>query len=276
MSEPAADPRHHLFITGTGRAGTSFLVRYLSALGLDTHLTRHPDPRWHEAANAGLENIPIGRNVPGLPYVVKTPWLSELIGDVLANPAIIVDAVIVPVRDLADAAASRVINEQRAIHAAVPWMAEVSASTENWGVTPGGVVFSLNPVDQGRLLAVWFHQLVLQLVRAEVPVVFLDFPRLAQDGAYLFEKLRHLLPQGTTAEQALRAHADIADPAKIRVEDERRLESETQAQPGVTYESREGIDRIAIRRELTRLHGEVARQTAEIAELRAQLAAVQR
>ena len=33
--------RRHLLIAGTGRAGTSFLVRYLAELGLDTHLGRH-------------------------------------------------------------------------------------------------------------------------------------------------------------------------------------------------------------------------------------------
>ena len=43
----------HLFIAGTGRAGTSFLVRYLTALGLDTRLTRHGEEGWDEEAHAG-------------------------------------------------------------------------------------------------------------------------------------------------------------------------------------------------------------------------------
>ena len=33
-------PERHLIIAGTGRAGTSFLVRYLTELGLDTTLAR--------------------------------------------------------------------------------------------------------------------------------------------------------------------------------------------------------------------------------------------
>jgi len=41
---PAADDpptlQRHLVISGTGRAGTSFLVRWLTEMGLDTHLSR--------------------------------------------------------------------------------------------------------------------------------------------------------------------------------------------------------------------------------------------
>jgi hypothetical protein len=37
---PNKIPRRHLLIAGTGRAGTSFLVRYLSALGLETEIDR--------------------------------------------------------------------------------------------------------------------------------------------------------------------------------------------------------------------------------------------
>src|SRR5208337_3522572 len=40
------EPRRHLIIAGTGRAGTSFLVRYLTELGLDTILTREGEAAW--------------------------------------------------------------------------------------------------------------------------------------------------------------------------------------------------------------------------------------
>ena len=42
-----------MLIAGTGRA--SFLVRYLSALGLETEIERSGQSRWDEMANAGLE-----------------------------------------------------------------------------------------------------------------------------------------------------------------------------------------------------------------------------
>ncbi len=52
-------PRHHLLIAGTGRAGTSFLVRWLAAAGLRTHLASHDTPMWDDDANAGLEDLPV-------------------------------------------------------------------------------------------------------------------------------------------------------------------------------------------------------------------------
>jgi hypothetical protein len=54
----------HLFIAGTGRTGTSFLVRYLSELGLDTHISRHGCAHWDSNANAGLEDAPLANEAP--------------------------------------------------------------------------------------------------------------------------------------------------------------------------------------------------------------------
>jgi hypothetical protein len=48
-----------MLIAGTGRAGTSFLVRYLSALGLETEIERSGQSQWDDVANAGLETMPL-------------------------------------------------------------------------------------------------------------------------------------------------------------------------------------------------------------------------
>jgi hypothetical protein len=82
QSNPAQNPERHLVIAGTGRAGTSFLVRYLTELGLDTTLTRKGDAAgWDADANAGLENLLVSGN--NLPYVVKSPWIGEYIEQIL-------------------------------------------------------------------------------------------------------------------------------------------------------------------------------------------------
>jgi hypothetical protein len=64
---------------------------------------------------------------------------------------------------------------------------------ETWGKTPGGVVYSLNPIDQARILAVGFHQVILAFVKKCVPIIFLDFPRMIDDGEYLYDQLKHIL-----------------------------------------------------------------------------------
>ncbi|HEY2134147.1 MAG TPA: hypothetical protein VGH36_14435 [Acetobacteraceae bacterium] len=264
----------HLFIAGTGRAGTSFLVRYLSALGLDTNLTRHGEAGWHEQAQAGLEDVPIPGQVANLPYVVKSPWLYEFIDEVLTSPDLVLDAVIMPVRDLSEAATSRSVQELRAMHESTPWMARLDRTWESWGLTPGGVVYSVNPLDQARLLAVGFHKVVERLVKAEIPIVFLAFPRLATDADYLFRALKPLLPEHVSRESALAAHARVADPGKVRVGPE--LEAATKPRPVVAYETHETVDRVALRREVVRLRAladataeELAASTREAVRLRA-------
>jgi hypothetical protein len=131
-----------MLIAGTGRAGTSFLVRNLSAFGLETEIERSGQSRCDETANAGLETMPLA---PGadLPYVIKTPWIAESADHILKQDAVAIDALVIPVRDLTEAAASRVILGRRAIHESASWMADLDSTHETWGSTPGGLIFSL-------------------------------------------------------------------------------------------------------------------------------------
>ena len=188
---------NHIIIAGTGRTGTTFLVQYLTELGLDTHVARHGIEQLEANANAGLEDMPL--LAEALPYVIKAPWIGEYIDEILAAPDIRIDAAILPMRDLVEAAASRTILELRSLHQKAPWMAkELSKTWENWATTPGGTIFSLNPIDQARILAVGFHRLVQRLVDAGIPILFLGFPRFVDDGNYLFERVRSILPRPPT------------------------------------------------------------------------------
>ena len=215
QTDPSAEaPDNHLIIAGTGRAGTSFLVRYLTELGLDTTLSRHGDRAdWDVEANAGLESpLVFGDN---LPYVVKSPWISEYIDQILGEKRFKIDAFVVPVRDLVEAATSRVVLEQRSIHQHNPWMADrLDRTWETYGHTAGGLVYSLNPLDQARLLAVQFHRLVLKASEAGVPIVFPVFPRIATDWEYLHKCLRPILPRDISEDAARAAHASVANAAQ--------------------------------------------------------------
>jgi hypothetical protein len=275
-----ADPSHqnpqkHLIIAGTGRAGTSFLVRYLTELGMDTTLARDGDrAEWDAEANAGLENQLIAGN--DLPYVVKSPWISEYIDQILNERRLKIDAFIVPVRDLVEAATSRVVLEQRAIHQHNPWMAEkLDRSWETYGHTAGGLIYSLNPLDQARLLAVQFHRLVLKASEAGIPLVFPVFPRIATDWRYLYQCLQPILQSDITESVARATHARVADTAKVRVTNEIGKDAPSNViygmtpRPGRHYPSLAEVDNIALRREITRLRQELKHQ-ATAQELSAQ------
>lgn len=213
----AVVPSRHLMIAGTGRSGTSFLVRYLHALGLDTHIARHGEHMWDEVAQAGLENLPLGAAVETLPYVVKSPWLGECIDQVLAEGRVAIDAVVIPVRDLAEATTSRLVIERQAIQRGPGWAIGAGQGWGTWSGAPGGILYSLHPLDQARILAMGFHHLIQRLLAADIPVILLAFPRMASDGDYLFERLRAVLPPEVTLEQARAAHKAVADPARLRV-----------------------------------------------------------
>ena len=134
-----SESRHHLIVTGTGRAGTSFLVRYLTAMGLETRISLYGDCQWDESANAGLEDLPRCDGTPArLPYVIKTPWMCEVIDPLLTASGMVIDAVVIPVRDLVEAATSRIILERQALNRMAPAELLPSHSWEHWGFTPGG------------------------------------------------------------------------------------------------------------------------------------------
>ncbi len=190
---PATLPRH-LIITGTGRAGTTFLVELLTALGLDTGFQgKRREDAYFEHCQAGLEQEDI--EAPGTPYVVKNPGLSLTLDTVLARGRIQLDHVLVPIRRLEDAAASRI-------------------RVGGTGDVPGGLVGTENPADQAAVLSAQFHHLMLTLARYEVPYTLLEFPRFARDPDYTFRCLRPVLGD-CTEERFRQAFALTARPEKV-------------------------------------------------------------
>jgi hypothetical protein len=212
----------HLYIAGTGRAGTTFLVRYLTELGLETSLSRNPEAFVDSNANAGLEIAPPDLHRADAPYVVKSPWLGFVIDDILEQGSLPADGVIIPVRDLRQAAASRVILERQAALRETPWLHELKSPLPVWATIPGGLLHSLNEIDAQRILAVSFHHLVERLIREGIPIAFLHFPRFVTDSDYLYRQLAPLLPN-VTRTMSLAAFESTADEAKVRTEKELNL-----------------------------------------------------
>lgn len=202
-------PRSHAVIAGTGRAGTSFLVRFLDACGLEIGID---SSEWFSRARAGLEHrLQAG---DGLPYVVKDPWLFGYCEQLDLNE-IAIDALIVPMRDLMDAATSRVYQERLQLLEANGDARDSSAQVV--GSTPGGILYSLDAIDQARILAAGFHKLLHWAVRNDLPVFLLDFPRLVEDRDYLLSTLEPWLGEHCSTATARDAFAKTADRSAIRV-----------------------------------------------------------
>ena len=203
MSEPLT-PRHHAVIAGTGRAGTTFLVQFLSACGVDTGENTLVDDRAH----AGLE-IPL--NHLEAPYLTKDPWLYTYCDD-LDLTALAIDVVILPMRDLTEAATSRLIQEKAHVLDTMP---EHFARASSYGQVMGGSIYSLETTDLERLLAVGFYRVLQWAVRHELTICLVDFPRLVNDGDYLIDALWPWLQNYCTKEQALAAFSATANPRLV-------------------------------------------------------------
>jgi hypothetical protein len=179
--------KHHLIISGTGRAGTTFLVQLLTELGLDTGFS-HANSDINPNSNAGMEwNI----KHANAPYIVKNPAMSQELEELLEAGEIVVDCAIIPIRELYAAAESRRAVQRNMKEREVP----------------GGLIPAETSRDQEAALAMQFHRLVHTLAKHDVPMIWLHFPRLVQDAAYLYHKLKAVVPDQDEAvfTQAFRA-----------------------------------------------------------------------
>jgi len=170
-------PRHHVIISGTGRAGTTFLMQLFTELGLDTGF-RNSQEGISPNCNAGME---LDLRQPFAPYIVKSPWLCGCLDDVLAGGKIVIDHAFIPMRDLHAAAESR-----RRVTA-------TSDPDQFDGIVPGGLWLTDDPDKQEDILAHQFYKLLHGLAQHDVPVTLLDFPRFVHDPEYLYKKASLLL-----------------------------------------------------------------------------------
>jgi hypothetical protein len=193
LAEGKTMPRHHTVIAGTGRAGTTLLVKLLTRLGLPTGFD--PDTmRINELANAGLERD-IRREKA--PYIVKKPSIVRHIDQVLARPDIVIDHVIVCMRTLKDAAESR-----RAVH-----NKRLALGRKPHG--PGALWTTGEPDKQERVLAKLFYKLIFELTAHDISITYLHFPRFARDRDYLYRKLHPIFPTITEYDLARACEAEI-------------------------------------------------------------------
>ncbi|TNF15445.1 MAG: hypothetical protein EP320_04335 [Rhodobacteraceae bacterium] len=170
------DPKNtlnHIVITGTGRAGTTLMVRIFTELGLDTGFKKESFSEVESSiGRAGLERRLMRRGEinENLPMVVKSPWLVDELPDALENEKIRIDLAIIPVRELDQAASSRIaVTEKHVSLGGDPHTA------------PGGLWKTNDPKQQKEVLAYQFYRIVETLSRYEVPMIFPSFPRFATD-----------------------------------------------------------------------------------------------
>jgi hypothetical protein len=179
--------RGRVFISGTGRAGTTLLIQLMSDLGLNTGFSSETattgdasswPSRYFEMARAGLERDPFD---PHNPFIVKSPFLCDFLPRIVAS-GIDIDHIFIPIRRLEDAAESR-------------RLVQAQSGCEPAGApVPGGLLGTEAPEKQDLVLAQKLYRLVYNATCHNIPMTFLDFPRFAYDADYAFAKLQGMLP----------------------------------------------------------------------------------
>jgi hypothetical protein len=178
--------RSHVVITGTGRAGTSFLVQLLTYLGLDTGFSSQR-MILDRASRAGLEYDLRQENAP---YIVKDPNFSLYAEDILQNRKdILIDRVIIPMRDLHAAAESR---------RHVTNIAKSKLSPADWSKVdptriPGALWLTKDESDQESILLGQIYNLILVLANTTIPITLMHYPRIMKDSQYLYTQLLPIL-----------------------------------------------------------------------------------
>src|SRR6266508_882216 len=168
-------------ITGTGRTGTTLLVRHLTDLGLDTGFGEGKLTPYGHSVRAGLE---CRVDDPDAPTVVKDMTLGFRLRAVLESGTVSIGHVILPTRRLDVATASRV-------------------RAADYGRAPfrrGALTGTMRGTEQARVLRRMKADIVGTLADFGVPYTELDFPRFAADAVYLHHKLSFLVPTATVAD----------------------------------------------------------------------------
>jgi hypothetical protein len=182
---PEARPQGRIYISGTGRAGTTFLVQLLTELGCDTGFDGTEvngavsATGYFKSARAGLEWDIFDKNGP---RIIKSPYLCDNVDAVIAS-GITIANVIIPVRDFASAAKSREFVQTQ------------TTGRPDGEPIAGGLWDVKTASNQESVLRAKVANLVEACVRNDIPMTFLSFPRLASDPNYVFERLNFLFPR---------------------------------------------------------------------------------
>ncbi len=183
--------RNHVVITGTGRAGTTFLVELLTYLGLETGFSADDIvSKKNKVARAGLETDLRRKDCP---FIVKDPWFCDYAEEVICRDDIVIEHIFIPVRDLAAAAESR----RYVTKAGISNMSFTKRLKHM--IRPkrfrGGLWYSQSsePGKQEEILLMQIYKLILAISDTTIPVTFLCYPRIVKDCPYLFDKLKPIL-----------------------------------------------------------------------------------
>lgn len=158
-----------ILITGTGRCGTTFLIKLFTFLDFDTGFDRETyKARINSRCNSGME-----RTYKENHYILKNPNFILNIETIIKDKNTNIKKVIIPVRDYKLSAKSRV----------------------KYGNKPGGLINAKDEKSQILYYNKIISNYVYFMTKYDINTIFIDFDKMINDKNYLFNKLKIILDE---------------------------------------------------------------------------------
>lgn len=158
-----------ILITGTGRCGTTFLIKLFSFLNFDTGFNKENfKSSIFSNCNSGMERCYKDNH-----YILKNPTFLSDIDAIVKDESIRIKYVIIPIREFKASANSRVKH----------------------GFDKGGL---WNAIDESSQLD-YFKEIMSNYIfistKFDIETIFIDFEKMISNKKYLFEKLLIILKE---------------------------------------------------------------------------------
>jgi hypothetical protein len=158
-----------ILITGTGRCGTTFLIKLFSFLEFDTGYNRENYIKSIFAnCNSGME-----RKHNENYYILKNPCFISNIKNILEDVTIKIKLVIIPIRDFKLSAISRVKNDKKC----------------------GGLWNANDEITQIQYYKDIITNYIYYMTKYDINTIFIDFDKMVSDKEYLFNKIKSILDE---------------------------------------------------------------------------------
>lgn len=158
-----------ILITGTGRCGTTFLIKLFSFLNYDTGFNKTNYQKGiHSNCNSGMEH-----QITSPYYIIKSPYFLRDIANILTNKTIKIKLVIIPIRDFIQSAKSRVLHKNQF----------------------GGLWDASNLEEQIEFYERTMANYRTHMTTYNINTIFIDFDQMILDKQYLFDKLKVVLDE---------------------------------------------------------------------------------
>lgn len=158
-----------ILITGTGRCGTTFLIKLFSFLEYDTGFNKNTYLKAISTnCNSGMEYSYTAKH-----YILKNPSFLINIEGIIKDKTVNIKHVIIPIRDFNESAKSRA----------------------SFGKQNGGLWNATNEETQKAFYMKIISNYIFMMTKYDINTIFINFDKMVNDKEYLFNKLKIILDE---------------------------------------------------------------------------------